>query len=86
MGGGETSWERRIELREAKVAELDVPGCPHKHVVGLDVTVDNMAAVEIGQGQGHLCKIEGSHLFIEVAKAMEERGEISTNHVLHHLQ
>ena len=55
-----------------------------KHVVWLDVSVDNSSLVEIFQCQNTLSKVEDGVVLLQISVHRQERLEVPANHVLHH--
>ena len=48
---------------QAEIRQLDMPLCVDENVVGLDVAMDKVQTVHVGNGTGELGDVEASHLF-----------------------
>eukprot|EP00123_Amoebidium_parasiticum_P001659 comp12819_c0_seq1/m.7968 comp12819_c0_seq1/g.7968 ORF comp12819_c0_seq1/g.7968 comp12819_c0_seq1/m.7968 type:complete len:412 (+) comp12819_c0_seq1:772-2007(+) len=71
-------------LAHAKVCKLDVALAVQKHVVQLEITVDDALTVKIVEGRDNLSSIELRTGFGEVAVLPDLEHQITTVEVLHH--
>ena len=68
----------RDHFSETEVNQLQVPITANHDVFWLQITVDNLFALQIFKNGNHLCTVESSLLWIKVANAPMVREDVST--------
>ena len=71
-------------LAQPKVAELHVPVRAQQQVVGLDVAVDEVVAVDRLQRHNRLCDVEPRLLLGQRVAPHQQRHHVAAGQILHH--